>query len=174
MALIAVLMFGFGFAMVPFYNAFCEWTGLNGKVKTTAAVEEAYVIDLSREVNVEFMTSVNGDMPLVFTVEKSKIKVHPGEYQTMIFYGENTSDHDFVGRAVPSIAPGLATQYFKKIQCFCFDEQTFKAHEKKAMPVRFVIRPDIPELMKDVTLAYTFYEMSRDDESDDQKQQGQP
>lgn len=165
MVLFAFLMFGFGFALVPFYNVFCEWTGLNGKVKTTAAVEEAYVADMTREVSVEFMTTVNGDMPLTFTVEKSRIKVHPGEYHTVMFYGENTSDHDFTGRAVPSIAPGLATQYLKKIQCFCFDEQLFKAHEKKAMPVRFVIRPDIPEVMKDVTLSYTFYEMSPDEEA---------
>ena len=66
-------MFGFGFVLVPFYNVFCEWTGLNGKVKTEAQVQTQYVVDQSRWVTVEFVTTVNGAMPLKFKPEVAKL-----------------------------------------------------------------------------------------------------
>lgn len=159
--LITVGMFGFGFAMVPLYNAFCELTGLNGKVRTEAAAETAgYVPNESREVTLEFITSLNQNMPLAFRAEKTKIKVQPGRYYTVKFYAENLTDKKLVGQAIPSIAPGFATQYLKKTECFCFSEQEFEPHKAREMPVRFVVDPALPETVKDMTLSYTFFDIT--------------
>jgi cytochrome c oxidase assembly protein subunit 11 len=158
--LVIVGMFGFGFALVPLYNVFCEITGLNGKVKTEAIAETVYSVDKNRELTIEFMTSLNQNMPLAFRAEKPKIKVHPGQYYTVKFYAENLTDHPLIGRAIPSIAPGLATSYLNKVECFCFSEQAFEPHKPREMPVRFVIDPALPDHIKDVTLAYTFFDIT--------------
>lgn len=159
-ALVVVAMFGFGFALVPLYNVFCELTGLNGKVKTEASAQADYPVDRSREVILEFVTTLNQDMPLAFRAETAKLKVHPGQYYTVKFYGENLTDRKMVGRAIPSVAPGLATPYLKKTECFCFSEQEFEPHKQREMPVRFVVDPALPENVKDMTLSYTFFDIT--------------
>jgi len=151
-------MFGFGYALVPLYDVLCEVTGLNGKVESSAIKEVGYEVDKSREITVEFMTALNETTPMVFRSELKKIKVHPGEYYTVNFYAENKTDKVMVARAIPSISPGLVAEFFKKTECFCFSEQTFKAREGRTMPVRFVVNPDIPKEYKTITLAYTFFD----------------
>jgi len=158
LALVALIMFGFGYALVPLYDVLCDITGLNGKVESTAAKEVIDAIDKNREITVEFMTSLNEATPMVFRSEIPKVKVHPGEYVTVNFYAENKTDKVMVAQAIPSISPGLAAEYFKKTECFCFTEQTFKAREAKVMPVRFAVDPAIPEQYKTITLAYTFFD----------------
>lgn len=159
-SLVVVAMFGFGFALVPFYDVFCEWTGLNGKIKTVAQTETGFKVDESRWVTVEFVTTVNLNMPLAFRAERTKLKVHPGEYHNVKFFGTNQTDRPLVGRAIPSIAPGWATQFLKKTECFCFAEQTFMPHVEKEMPVRFAIDPALPENVGDITLSYTFFDIT--------------
>lgn len=88
------------------------------------------------------------------------MKVHPGEYQTIRFYGSNVSENVIVGRAIPSVAPGWAAQFLKKTQCFCFDEQTFEPQQTKEMLVRFVVDPALPETVTDLTLSYTFFDIT--------------
>jgi cytochrome c oxidase assembly protein subunit 11 len=151
-------MFGFGYALVPLYDVLCEVTGLNGKVESSAIKEVGYEVDKSREITVEFMTALNETTPMEFRSELKKIKVHPGEYYTVNFYAENKTDKVMVARAIPSISPGLVAEFFKKTECFCFSEQTFKAREGRTMPVRFVVNPDIPKEYKTITLAYTFFD----------------
>ena len=151
-------MFGFGYALVPLYDVLCEVTGLNGKVESSAVKEVSYVVDKNREITVEFMTALNEATPMVFRSEITKLKVHPGEYYTVNFYAENKTDKVMVARAIPSISPGAAAEFFKKTECFCFSEQTFKAREGRTMPVRFVVNPEIPEKYKTITLAYTFFD----------------
>lgn len=159
-AILVIAMFGLGFALVPLYDVFCELTGLNGKVKREAQSEVAFKVDESRWVTVEFVTTVNGAMPLSFRAEKTKIKLHPGQYQTVKFYGTNESGKTLKGRAIPSIAPGWATQFLKKTECFCFSEQTFEPHVEREMPVRFVIDPALPETVADLSLSYTFFDIT--------------
>lgn len=160
MVFIVIAMFGFGFALVPFYNAFCEWTGLNGKVKGEATATGEYAVDSAREVTIEFMTSLNQGMPLAFRSETAKLKVHPGQYYTVKFFGENLTDTKLTGRAIPSIAPGLYAEYLKKAECFCFSEQEFDPHRVREMPVRFVIDPALPTDIKEMTLSYTFFDVT--------------
>lgn len=158
LVLIAAGMFGFGYVLVPIYDVFCDITGLNGKVASVAAAEAAGAIDENREVTVEFVTSLNQSAPMVFRAETFKMKVHPGQYYTVNFYAENLTDKPMIARAIPSITPGPAAEFFTKTQCFCFDEQSFDANEGKTMPVRFVVDPKLPERYKTITLAYTFFD----------------
>jgi cytochrome c oxidase assembly protein subunit 11 len=158
LVLIAVGMFGFGYVLVPIYDVFCDITGLNGKTASVAAAETARDVDESREVTVEFVTSLNQAAPMAFRAETYKMKVHPGQYYTVNFYAENLTDKPMIARAIPSITPGQAAEFFTKTQCFCFDEQSFEAHESKTMPVRFVVDPKLPEKYKTITLAYTFFD----------------
>ena len=159
--IIVVAMFGFGFALVPIYDVLCEVTGLNGKVEAKAVNEVVYPVDKERVVTVEFITSLNESAPMVFRAETKKLDVHPGEYYTVNFYAENLTDKVMVAQAIPSISPGLAAEYFKKTECFCFTEQTFKPREGRVMPVRFVINPDLPKQYKTITLAYTFFDNTK-------------
>ncbi|MEC4747695.1 cytochrome c oxidase assembly protein [Methylomicrobium sp. Wu6] len=156
--LVAVVMFGFGFALVPLYDVLCKVTGLNGKVESTATKETGYQVDKSRELTVEFVTALNESAPMEFRAETPKLKVHPGQFYTVNFYAENKTDKPMIAQAIPSISPGVAAEYFKKTECFCFTEQKFDAREGRTMPVRFVVDPKIPPEHKTITLAYTFFD----------------
>ena len=155
---IVLAMFGFGYALVPLYDVFCDITGLNGKTDAEATTEVKYEVDLNRELTIEFITSLNKSTPMVFRTEAKKLKIHPGKYYTVNFYAENKTDKKMVARAIPSVTPGLAAEYLKKTECFCFSEQTFEPNEGKTMPVRFVVDPEIPARYKTITLAYTFFD----------------
>jgi cytochrome c oxidase assembly protein subunit 11 len=159
MALAAVVMFGFGFAIAPYYDAICDYVGIGGRVKE-ASQEQAYQADQAREITVEFVTAVNGKMPLEFRAETAKLKVHPGQYYTVNFYAENTSDQKLVGRAIPSISPAWASAHFKKTECFCFSEQEFEPHKGRRMPVRFTVDPAVQADITEMALAYTFFDIT--------------
>ncbi len=154
---IVLAMFGFGYALVPIYDVFCEWALPDRAI--SKEVEVKFEVDLNREISIEFITSLPKSTPTMeFRAEKNKIKIHPGKYYTVNFYAKNKTDKAMIARAVPSVTPGLAAKYLKKTECFCFTEQTFEPHEGKLMPVRFVIDPELPEKYKTITLAYTFFD----------------
>lgn len=154
---ICCAMFAFGFALVPLYDVFCEITGINGKTANTAATASSRV-DETREIRVEFLANRDPGMPWEFAPEINQIHLHPGQVKVMNFYAENTTGKAMVGRAVPSVSPGEAARYFKKIECFCFTEQPLSAHERKAMPVQFYIDPELPRHFTTITLSYRLYE----------------
>lgn len=165
LVVVALLMFGFGYALVPLYNVLCDITGQNAKLKEASEAESAFVVDQNREVTVEFVTAVNESTPLDFRAETYSMKVHPGQYYTVNFYARNNLPTPIKAQAIPSIAPGLAEEFFKKVQCFCFELQTFAAHEEKTMPVRFVVNPKLPERYKTITLSYTFFDKTNNTEN---------
>ena len=157
--LATVMMFGFGYALVPLYNVFCEVTGLNGKTgRIDATTVQATAVDESRLITVEFVTNVNAGMPWEFRPVVNKIKVHPGAETTVEFEALNFAQYEVNGSAVPSVAPNSAARYFNKTECFCFSQQTLAAGESKRMPVRFVVDPKLPRHVNTLTLAYTFFE----------------
>ncbi|MGR8918609.1 MAG: cytochrome c oxidase assembly protein [Gammaproteobacteria bacterium] len=154
-----VLMFGFGYALVPLYDVFCEVTGLNGKTgRLSAEQAAATAVDETRLVTVEFVTNVNVGMPWEFRPVQNKIAVHPGAETVVEFEAVNTAAYEVVGSAVPSVAPNSAARYFNKTECFCFTQQTLGPGEAKTMPVRFVVDPKLPDNVTVLTLAYTFFE----------------
>jgi len=156
--LFAVLgMFCFGFALVPLYDVFCEYTGLNGKTGVQYVSEEQMQIDTSREIKVEFLANLNDGMPWEFKPLATAVRVHPGEATRIEYVARNKTDRDIIGRATPSVSPGQAAAYFQKTECFCFTEQVLKAGEEKIMPVVFIIDPAIDEDVNEITLSYTFF-----------------
>ena len=158
LSLLAVAMFGFGYALVPLYNVFCEITGLNGKTGVIAAEQaEKLVVDHNRLVTVEFDTNVNSQLPWNFRAKDSKVQVSPGQIADMVFVVENRSDRYVTAQAIPSVAPAEASLYFNKTECFCFSQQTLAPLEKKEMLVRFVVDSKLPDKISTLTLSYTFF-----------------
>jgi len=160
LVLIAVLMFGFGYALVPLYDVLCDFAGQNIKVQGSSEAESTFAVDATREIRVEFITSLNARTPMTFRAETTSLNVHPGQYYTVNFYAKNNSNTQIKAQAIPSISPGQTEEFFKKVQCFCFTTQTFEAQEEKTMPVRFTVDPKLPDRYKTITLSYTFFDIT--------------
>ena len=157
--LLTCLMFGFGYALVPLYDVFCEVTGLNGKTgRLSTADAQALITDESRLVTVEFVTNVGADLPWEFKPVVHKVTVHPGAETLVYFEAINHAQWPVIGNAVPSVSPNAAARYFSKTECFCFTQQTLAAGESRTMPVRFVVDPRLPHEVTVLTLGYTFFE----------------
>ncbi|UCB56274.1 MAG: cytochrome c oxidase assembly protein [Thiotrichales bacterium] len=154
---VVIGMFGFGFALVPLYDVFCDLTGINGKTGDQVTLSEGMKVDESRLVEVEFVASVNADMPWEFRPVQHSVKVHPGEPTRIEYVAVNRTNRAIVGQAVPSVAPGRAAEYFQKTECFCFTEQKLEAGEEKQMPVIFVVDPNLPDDVSQLALSYTFF-----------------
>lgn len=156
LAVVAVAMFGFGYALVPFYEKICQVTGLRNIDGADAVVNTQ--VDTARSVRVEFDTNVR-NMPWKFRALAQATNVHPGAVTQAMFEVENTTDHPVTGQAIPSYGPREAGQYFRKLDCFCFAKQTLGPHEKRDMPVVFVVDPKLPGDVPTITLSYTFFEV---------------
>lgn len=154
---VVIGMFGFGFAMVPLYDVFCDITGINGKTGDKVMLAENLQVDTSRVIEVEFIASLNESMPWEFKPMQHSIKVHPGEPARITYVAVNKTDKPIIGQAVPSVAPGRAAEYFQKTECFCFTEQKLEAGEEKEMPVIFVVDPQLPDDVSQLALSYTFF-----------------
>lgn len=155
-------MFGFGYALVPLYNLVCEAVGIGPKgVVVIDAAELPKTVDTTRSVTVEFVTTVNAGGQWQFEPKVQRMTVHPGQLATAEFEARNLSDGSVIGQAIPNIAPIDATRYFKKTECFCFNQQTYAANEVKEMPVRFVIDPELPSYIDTVTLSYTYFDITK-------------
>lgn len=158
LGVLVLAMFGFGFALVPLYDVFCQITGLNGKTGVVEArsLERGY--DASRLVTVEFVGSVNSALPWEFVPVRYKMQVHPGKVYDAAFVARNLAAETRTGQAVPSVAPTAASRYFSKTECFCFKAQVFSAGEERRLPLQFVIDRGLPADIRTVTLSYTFFE----------------
>jgi cytochrome c oxidase assembly protein subunit 11 len=156
---VAAMMFGFGFALVPMYRAICQITGINNLVQKDVGAREAKntQVDMSRTISVEFDANARG--PLEFKPEQTNLDLHPGEVMTVMYQVTNDQSRTVKAQAIPSYAPKQATEYFKKIECFCFTQQTLLPGETKRMPVVFVVDPKLPKDVKTITLSYTFFEL---------------
>jgi len=156
----AIGMFGFGFLLVPLYDVFCEITGFGGRTNTEA-VMVAEAPDLSREIRVEFVTTVNSYAQFEFAADVDSMTINPGKMYYATFTAKNLAGKDKIAQAVPSVAPVAAAEHFTKIECFCFTSQEFMADEERAMPLQFIVNPDIPDYVDTITLQYTFFDTAR-------------
>lgn len=163
---IAIGMFGFGYALIPIYKQFCEITGINilalsekqdanwiNKSKSPANTQ----VDYSRTITVEFDANARG--PWSFKPEKTSLQVHPGEMATVMYEFQNTQNRRMAAQAIPSYAPKQAQSHFNKLECFCFNQYTLEPGEKKQWPVVFVIDPKLSKDVQTITLSYTFFEV---------------
>jgi len=106
---------------------------------------------------VEF--DANGRGPWRFRPERASVEVHPGELVTVNYELLNTEPRAMAGQAIPSYAPQVSAQYFRKLECFCFRQQTLEANETRRFPVVFVVDPELPRDVGTITLSYTFFEV---------------
>jgi cytochrome c oxidase assembly protein subunit 11 len=157
LVIVAIAMFGFGFALVPFYKKICEVTGVNNVVKADLFANTQ--VDAGRVVTIEFDANLGGRLPWTFRPLQTSVRIHPGELTTVMYEIRNTSDHAISGQAIPSYGPQLAVRYFKKLDCFCFTQQTLQPGETRQMPVVFVIEPGLPDDVNTITLSYAFFEI---------------
>lgn len=156
LALIAIGMFGFGFAMVPLYGVFCELTGLQGRGITVDSTASG-VTTSDRDIRVRFLATTHSGLPWLFQpVEKSK-SVRLGELSETQYIAMNARDEAITGHATYNVTPPEASLYFVKTECFCFTQQLLQGQESREMPVYFYIQPDLPEHIREITLSYTFY-----------------
>jgi len=156
LALVAVGMFGFGFALWPLYNVFCDLTGLGGRsIQIAQNADNAQTS--SREIQIRFLATTNSALPWIFQPLDKTQTVHPGKLSKATFMAMNPSDQPLLGQATFNVVPPEASLYFVKTECFCFTQQLLKAQESREMPVYYFLQADLPENIREITLAYTFY-----------------
>ena len=161
---VTMLMFGFGYALVPLYKAVCTALGINvltlsdkvvsGRNSAPGANSQ---VDKSRTITVEFDANSRGIWK--FKPAVNSVQVHPGELTTVMYEFTNTQNRTMAAQAIPSYAPMQAMAHFNKLQCFCFNEYTMKPGETRQWPVVFVIEPKLPKYVTTITLSYTFFEV---------------
>lgn len=160
--MIPLLMFGFGFALVPLYDIFCEVTGLNGKTgRVEASQIDETLIDRSRIIEVRFLANTNTGLQWSFEPLVKKMEVHPGQVYEAMYRVRSTTKELTTGQAVPSVSPGLAAEYFNKTECFCFTQQELAGFESRDMPIRFIVGTGISEKIEQITLSYTFFSVDK-------------
>ena len=170
LAVIAALMFGFGYALVPIYKSICEALGINvlslseqrvpgnsSNFKLDQTSKANTQVDLTRTITVEFDANARGVWD--FKPASRSIEVHPGELTTVMYDFKNIQPRTMAAQAIPSYAPKQAAPYFNKLECFCFNEYTLKPGESRQWPVVFVVDPKLPKDVKTITLSYTFFEV---------------
>ena len=177
---LVVFMFGFGFAMVPLYNLFCEVTGTQslsqrneigrGEGSRLVTAVDSDQVDESRWITVKFDTTVHPDLPWDFDAQTQHIRVHPGATYEVSFSARNRSSERVTGQAIPSVAPWQATPYFNKMDCFCFNKQTLEGTQQAEMPLRFRIARELPEDIHSLTLSYSFMRLKGSGSDDNNAQ----
>ena len=156
LTIVAIAMFGFAFALVPFYNQICAALGINSIEQAAEAVNTQ--VDTSRTITIELDSNVHG-LPWRFKALVNHVKVHPGELTVVEYEIVNQRGAPVTGQAVPSYGPQRAGEYFQKIECFCFKQQTLQPGERRVMPVLFVVDPKLPKDVNTIALSYTFFEV---------------
>ena len=156
--IIALIMFGFGYALVPLYEVFCRVTGFGGKtdIIQEAAANNAQLID--RDVEVTFTSHSHTSLPWEFKPITKGLNVKVGEIQDAVFYVKNYSDRAITGMATFNVTPARAGFHFKKTECFCFTKQVLQPGEEQEMAVRFLLDKDLPDDVHELTLSYTFFD----------------
>jgi len=152
-----LIMFVFGYALVPFYEKFCEVTGINNLLQPDVLAKENWV-DSERWITVEFDANTRG-LPWQFRPLQTSARIHPGESVNVMYEISNDSDREINGQAIPSYSPRSLDKYLKKFECFCFSKQVLKPKEIRQMPVQFMIEPNLPKDIDTVTISYTFFEL---------------
>ena len=163
LVVVVLLMFGFGYALVPIYRTICEALGINVLARSEVQSGEAggaaanSQVDLGRVVTVEFDANARG--PWDFKPAQAKVDVHPGEVTTVMYEFRNRQNRTITAQAIPSYAPAVAMAHFKKLECFCFSQQVLKPGESRQWPVVFVVDRKLPKNVRTITLSYTFFEV---------------
>jgi cytochrome c oxidase assembly protein subunit 11 len=172
---VACMMFGFGYALVPMYRAICDALGINvlsvaeqrvgngykgdgGGTGGSAGTSGNTQVDFTRTITIEFDANARG--PWDFKPAQRSITVHPGELATVMYEFRNVQNRSMAAQAIPSYAPGVAMSHFNKLECFCFTEHVLAPGESKRWPVTFFVDTKLPKDVGTITLSYTFFEVN--------------
>jgi cytochrome c oxidase assembly protein subunit 11 len=163
LAVVAGLMFGFGYALVPLYKAICDALGINvlsvsergGPVSRQMPANTQ--VDKTRTVTIEFDANARG--PWDFKPAQRSLQVHPGEVATVMYEFRNVQNRTMAAQAIPSFAPMNSAAHFNKLECFCFNEYTLQPGESRQWPVVFYVDARLPKDVTTITLSYTFFEV---------------
>ncbi|HEU4852787.1 MAG TPA: cytochrome c oxidase assembly protein [Telluria sp.] len=160
LVVVAVVMLGFGYALVPVYKHLCEVLGINVLTQKdgTVVYDANTQVDKTRTITIELDGNSQG--PWRFRPTQRSIQVHPGELATVMYEVVNTLPRKVSAQAIPSYAPQAAAPHFKKVECFCFQQQELGPNEAKQYPVVFFIDPALPKETKTITVSYTFFEIA--------------
>jgi cytochrome c oxidase assembly protein subunit 11 len=168
--LVVIAMFGFGFALIPLYDVFCDAFGLNGSYQeiedgtydSAAETERALNngVDESRTITMQFLVTDNPALDLEFSSRTKRLTMNPGQIKEVSYYVKNRSNKPMVLQAIPDVTPNLAKKYLAKIECFCFRKQTLQPGEEKEMPLRFVVNSALPESIPVLTMTYRFIDLN--------------
>jgi cytochrome c oxidase assembly protein subunit 11 len=156
LVVVAVAMFGFGFALVPIYKKICETAGIN-RIDEPDVVRNTQV-DRTRTLTIQFDANTR-DLPWDFEPVRRSVQAHPGELVQVVYQVRNGGEAAMLGQAIPSYGPQIAGQYVKKIECFCFTQQKLQPNETRQMPVQFVVDPQLPRSVNVITMSYTFFQL---------------
>ena len=159
LSLAVIAMYGFSYALVPIYDTFCEITGLNGKTNEVAYIAND-IKEGNRFVTVKFISNVANSAPLYFEPSVSEMTVQVGKPYNTHYVMKNNSSKQLHTTASPSVTPGKHAEYFKKIECFCFNQQTVDAGEVKDLGIQFIIDNELPNDSGDIVLSYTMFDIS--------------
>ena len=162
LSIVAVAMFGFGYALVPIYDLLCDAIGINGKVETTQSLYDPSTqeVDTSREVQMRFI-SVQNEQTLVDIVATTPtLRANPGQVYQVDYRITNPTDDPIIIQAVPSVAPSHAADNVKKVQCFCFDNLKLAARETLEASVVFYLENTLEQDVSSVILSYTIFDIT--------------
>jgi cytochrome c oxidase assembly protein subunit 11 len=165
----ALVMLGMGFAAVPLYRIFCQVTGFGGTTQRASAGEAGAIQISDQTISVRFDSNIAPDLPWSFAPSQVTQEMKIGERRLAFYTSENRSKEPVTGVASFNVEPSGAGIYFKKIHCFCFEQQTLQPGEKVEMPVQYYVDPailDDPDTkhIRQITLSYTFHKSA--DQSD--------
>lgn len=158
----ALAMLGMGFAAVPLYDMFCRVTGFGGTTQRADLAEANAVQIGSQTMSVRFDGNTDPGLPWKFAPMQVTQQMPIGTRKLAFYRAENLSDKPITGVASFNVQPELAGLYFKKIHCFCFEQQTLQPGQSVEMPVQYYVDPAIlkdPEAarIEQITLSYTFH-----------------
>lgn len=165
MAAIAATMVGAAYAAVPLYELFCRATGFGGTTMRADASSLPGAAELARlggrTIQVRFDGNVAG-VPWQFAPVQTVATVKIGERNLAFYRATNSGNAPVTGTASFNVSPDIAGQYFVKIDCFCFQEQTLQPGESVDMPVVYFVDPAILDdpsarRIEEITLSYTFF-----------------
>ncbi len=161
LVVIAAIMFGFGYALVPLYEAFCRVTGFGGKTDIIAEAKAQASLAIDRDVEVSFTSHAHSSLPWDFKPLTKLTTIKVGEIQEATFYVKNNSKEAITGMATFNVTPPRAGFHFKKTECFCFTKQVMQPGEEQEMVVRYMLDSELPDDVHELTLSYTFFDNSK-------------